>query len=154
MSFSLKGMPLKEKLMEDLKDSMKSKNKVKKDTVTLVRAAIKQREVDERIELSDVEIVDIIAKQVKQKKDSISDFEKGNRQDLIDLTNEEIKILLEYLPPQLSDEELDSIVKEAIEATGAQTKKDLGKLMALIMPKVKGKADGKHVNEIVAKYIK
>ena len=116
-------MPLKEKLMVDLKDSMKSKNKVKKDTVTMVRAAIKQREVDERIELSDVEIVDIIAKQVKQKKDSISDFEKGNRQDLIDLTNEEIKILLEYLPPQLSDEELDSIVKEAIEATGAQTKK-------------------------------
>ena len=147
-------MPLKEKLMVDLKDSMKSKNKVKKDTVTMVRAAIKQREVDERIELSDAEIVDIIAKQVKQKKDSITDFEKGNRQDLIDLTNEEIKILLEYLPPQLSDEELESIVKEAIEATGAQTKKDLGKLMAFIMPKVKGKADGKHVNEIVAKYIK
>ena len=147
-------MPLKEKLMEDLKQSMKSKNKVKKDTVIMVRAAIKQREVDERIELSDTEIVDIVAKQVKQKKDSITDFEKGNRQDLIDLTNEEIKILLEYLPPQLSDEELDLIVKEAIEATGAQTKKDLGKLMALIMPKVKGKADGKHVNEIVAKYIK
>ena len=147
-------MPLKEKLMEDLKQSMKSKNKVKKDTVIMVRAAIKQREVDERIELSDAEIVDIIAKQIKQKKDSITDFEKGNRQDLIDLTNEEIKILLEYLPPQLSDEELDLIVKEAIEATGAQTKKDLGKLMALIMPKVKGKADGKHVNEIVAKYIK
>jgi len=147
-------MPLKEKLMEDLKQSMKSKDKVKKDTVTMVRAAIKQREVDERIELSDTEIVDIIAKQVKQKKDSIPDFEKGSRQDLVDLTNEEIKILLEYLPPQLSDEDLESIVKEAIEATGAQSKKDMGKLMAFIMPKVKGKADGKHVNEIVAKYIK
>ena len=147
-------MPLKEKLMEDLKDAMKSKSKVKKDTVTMVRAAIKQREVDERIELSDTEIVDIIAKQIKQKKDSIPDFEKGNRQDLVDLTNEEIKILLEYLPPQLSDEDLESIVKEAIEATGAQSKKDMGKLMAFIMPKVKGKADGKHVNEIVAKYIK
>jgi len=147
-------MPLKEKLMEDLKDAMKSKSKVKKDTVTMVRAAIKQREVDERIELSDTEIVDIIAKQIKQKKDSIPDFEKGNRQDLVDLTNEEIKILLEYLPPQLSDEDLESIVKEAIEKTGAQSKKDMGKLMAFIMPKVKGKADGKHVNEIVAKYIK
>ena len=147
-------MPLKEKLMEDLKEAMKSKNKVKKDTVTLVRAAIKQIEVDNRVELSDAEITDIIAKQIKQKKDVLTDFEKGNRQDLIDLTNEEIKILLEYLPPQLSDEELTSIVKEAIEATGAQTKKDLGKLMAFIMPKVKGKADGKHVNEIVAKYIK
>jgi len=147
-------MPLKEKLMGDLKESMKSKDKVKKNVVTMVRAAIKQREVDERIELVDADVIDIIAKQIKQKKDSIPDFEKGKRQDLIDLTNEEIKILLEYLPPQLSDEELESIVKEAIEATNAQSKKDLGKVMALIMPKVKGKADGKHINEIVAKYIK
>lgn len=147
-------MPLKEKLMEDLKESMKSKNKVKKDVVTMVRAAIKQREVDERIELSESDVLDIISKQIKQKKDSVEDFVKGNRQDLVDLTNEEINILLEYLPPQLTDEELDTIVKKAIEETGAQTKKDLGKLMALIMPQVKGKADGKHVNEIVAKYIK
>lgn len=147
-------MPLKEKLMADLKEAMKSKSKVNKDVITMVRAAIKQREVDDRKELTDADIIDIIAKQIKQKKDSIPDFEKDNRQDLIDLTNQEIKILLEYLPPQLSDEELDSIVREAIEQTGAQTKKDLGKLMALIMPKVKGKADGKHVNEIVAKYIK
>ena len=147
-------MPLKERLMADLKEAMKYKIKVKKDTVTMVRAAIKQKEVDDRVELSDAEIVDIIAKQIKQKKDSISDFEKGNRQDLVDLTQEEIKILLEYLPPQLSDEDLDSIVKDAIEETGAQTKKDLGKLMSLIMPKVKGKADGKRVNENVAKYIK
>lgn len=146
-------MPLKEKLMDDLKESMKSKNKVKKNVVTMIRAAIKQREVDDRVELEDTDILDIIAKQVKQKKDSISDFEKGNRQDLIDLTNEEIRILIEYLPPQLSDEELDSIVKNAIEQTGAQSKKDMGRLMAYIMPKVKGKADGKHVNEIVAKYL-
>lgn len=146
-------MPLQEKLMEDMKTSMKSKNKVRKNVVTLVRAAVKQREVDERIILEDTDIIEIIAKQVKQKKDSIEDFEKGNRQDLIDLTNEEIKILLVYLPPQLSDEELDLIVKDAIEQTGAQTKKDLGKLMALIMPKVKGKSDGKHVNQIVAKYL-
>ncbi|WP_326908956.1 GatB/YqeY domain-containing protein [Sedimentibacter sp. MB31-C6] len=146
-------MPLKEKLMDDLKESMKSKNKVKKNVVTMIRAAIKQREVDDRVELEDTDILDIIAKQVKQKKDSISDFEKGNRQDLIDLTNEEIRILIEYLPPQLSDEELDSIVKNAIEQTGAQSKKDMGKLMAYIMPQVKGKADGKHVNEIVAKYL-
>lgn len=146
-------MPLKEKLMEDLKESMKSKEKVRKNVVTMVRAAIKQREVDERIELDDTDIIDIIAKQIKQKKDSIDGFEKGNRQDLIDLTNEEIKILLDYLPPQLSEEELDFIVKKAIEETGAQTKKDLGKLMALIMPQVKGKADGKLVNQIVAKYL-
>jgi len=146
-------MPLQEKLMVDLKASMKSKEKVRKNVVILVKAAIKQREVDERIELDDTDIIDIIAKQIKQKKDSIKDFEKGNRQDLVDLTNEEIKILLDYLPPQLSNEELDSIVKDAIEQTGAQTKKDLGKLMALIMPKVKGKADGTQVNQIVAKYL-
>ncbi len=147
-------MPLKEMLMDDFKEAMRTKNKITKNVVTMVRAAIKQREVDERVELVDADIIDIIAKQIKQKKDSISDFEKGKRQDLIDLTNEEIKILLEYLPPQLSDEELDSIVKKAVEQTGAQTKKDLGKLMAVIMPQVKGKADGKYVNEIVAKYIK
>lgn len=146
-------MPLQQKLMEDLKDAMRSKYKVKKNVVTMVRAAIKQREVDERIELDDTDIIDIIAKQIKQKRDSIEDFEKGNRQDLIDLTNEEIKILLDYLPPQLSDAELESIVKDAIEQSGAQTKKDLGRLMALIMPKVKGKADGKQVNQIVAKYL-
>lgn len=146
-------MPLKDILTEDLKESMKSKNKVKKDVVTMVRAAIKQREVDERIELSDADIIDIIAKQVKQKRDSIEEFQKGNRQDLVDLTNEEIKILLNYLPPQLSEEELEAIVKETIEETQAQTKKDLGRLMAALMPKVKGKADGKQVNQIVAKYL-
>lgn len=146
-------MPLKETLAEDLKDSMKSKDKVKKNVVTMVRAAIKQREVDERIELGDAEIIDIIAKQVKQKKDSIEEFQKGNRLDLVNLTNDEIKILLNYLPPQLSEDELEQIVKDAIEETNAQTKKDLGKLMAVIMPKVKGKADGKQVNQIVARYL-
>lgn len=146
-------MPLQEKLTEDLKASMKSRDKVRKNVITMIRASIKQREIDERIELNDADIIDIIAKQVKQKKDAMEDFVKGNRQDLIDLTNEEINILLDYLPPQLSDEELDQIVKEAIEQTGASSKKDLGKLMGVLMPKVKGKADGKHVNQIVAKYL-
>ena len=146
-------MPLKETLAEDLKESMKSKDKVRKNVVTMIRAAIKQREVDERVELGDAEIIDIIAKQVKQKRDSIDDFQKGNRLDLVDLTNEEIKILLNYLPPQLSEEELEQIIKYAIKETNAQTKKDLGKLMAVVMPKVKGKADGKQVNQIVAKYL-
>ncbi|QSX06843.1 GatB/YqeY domain-containing protein [Sedimentibacter sp. zth1] len=146
-------MPLKETLALDLKESMKSKDKVRKNVVTLIRAAIKQREVDERVELKDADIIDIIAKQVKQMKDSLVVFQKGNRQDLVDHTNEEIKILLDYLPPQLSNEELEQIVKESIQETKAQTKKDLGKLMAVIMPKVKGKADGKHVNQIVAKYL-
>ncbi len=146
-------MPLKETLTEDLKDSMKSKDKVKKNTVTMIRAAIKQREVDERIELNDEDIIDIISKQVKQKRDSIVEFQKGNRQDLIDLANDEIGILLNYLPPQLSEAELEQIVLESIKETNAQSKKDLGKLMTVIMPKVKGKADGKQVNQIVAKHL-
>lgn len=146
-------MPLKEKLMEDLKSSMKSKDKVKKNVVTMVRAAIKQKEVDERIELSDDNILDIIVKQVKQKKDSIEDFKKGNRDDLVELTNKEIEILQEYLPPQLSEEELVNIVKVTIEETGAQTKKDMGKIMAKVMPQIKGRADGKQVNKIAMKYL-
>lgn len=146
-------MPLKEKLMDDMKEAMKAKDKVRKNVLTMLRSAIKQKEVDERLELEDADVLDIIAKQIKQKKDSIDDFEKGNRQDLIDLTNEEIKILLDYLPPQLSDEELDEIVKEAVSISGAQSKKDMGKLMALVMPKVKGKADGKHVNQIDRKSV-
>lgn len=111
-------MSLQERLMEDLKSSMKNRDKVKKDCITMIRAAIKQREVDERVELSEEDIVEIIAKQVKQKRDAIEDFKKGQRDDLVDLTEKEIDILLEYLPRQLAEEEIDEIVKEAIEQVG------------------------------------
>lgn len=146
-------MSLKEKLMEDLKASMKNKDKVRKNTVTMIRAAVTQLEVDNRVELSDDDIIGIIAKQVKQKKDSIDDFKAGNREDLVTLTEEEIAILTEYLPEQLSLEALEEIVVNAIKETNAQTKKDMGKIMGKIMPLIKGKADGKQVNEIVSKYL-
>ncbi len=146
-------MSLKEKLMEDLKASMKNKDKVRKNTVTMIRAAIKQVEVDTRNELSDDDIIGIIAKQVKQKKDSIEDFKAGNREDLVTLTEEEIAILTEYLPEQLSLEKLEEIVIHAIKETNAQSKKDMGKIMGKIMPIIKGKADGKQVNEIVSRYL-
>lgn len=141
-------MSLKEKLMEDLKTSMKNKDKLRKDTITMVRAAIKQREVDERVELTDDEVIDIITKQYKEKKSSIEEFEKGNRQDLIDQTNDEINILLDYLPKQLTEEELTLIVKETIEENNISSQKDMGLLMKNIMPKIKGRADGKMVNKI------
>lgn len=147
-------MSLQERLMEDLKSSMKNRDKVKKDCITMIRAAIKQREVDERVELSEEDIVEIIAKQVKQKRDAIEDFKKGQRDDLVDLTEKEIDILLEYLPRQLAEEEIDEIVKEAIEQVGANTIKDMGKVMSIIMPKVKGRADGGLVNKIVKQYLK
>ncbi|KUK73883.1 MAG: GatB/YqeY domain-containing protein [Clostridiales bacterium 38_11] len=146
-------MSLKEKLMEDLKASMKNKDKVRKNTVTMIRAAAKQMEVDNRVDPTDDDIIGIIAKQVKQKKDSIDDFKAGNREDLVTLTEEEIAILTEYLPEQLSLEALEEIVVNAIKETNAQSKKDMGKIMGKIMPLIKGKADGKQVNEIVSKYL-
>lgn len=146
-------MPLKETLTIDLKEAMKAKDKIRKNVITLIRAAIKQREIDERIELTDEDILNIVAKQVKQRRESIVDFEKGDRPDLIDLTNHEIDILLSYLPEQLSEEELESIVKLAIEETGATSRKDMGKIMANVMPKIKGRADGGQVNKIVANYL-
>ncbi|HAE41753.1 MAG TPA: aspartyl-tRNA amidotransferase [Clostridiales bacterium] len=146
-------MSLKEKLMEDLKASMKNKDKVRKNTVTMIKAAVTQMEVDNRMALTDDDVIGIIAKQVKQKKDSIEDFKAGNREDLVTLTEEEIAILTEYLPEQLSLEALEEIVVNAIKETNAQTKKDMGKIMGKIMPLIKGKADGKQVNEIVSKYL-
>ncbi|WP_069649309.1 GatB/YqeY domain-containing protein [Caloranaerobacter ferrireducens] len=147
-------MSFKERLMADLKASMKNKDKIRKDVITMVRAAIKQKEVDERIELSDEDIIELIAKQVKQKKDALKDFEKGGRQDLVELTQKEIDILMEYLPEQLSEDEIDEIVKAAIEEIGASTMKDMGKVMSYVMPKVKGRADGSLVNKIVRQYLK
>jgi uncharacterized protein YqeY len=146
-------MSLKEKLMEDLKDSMKSKDVIKKNTITMVRAAIKQKEVDERIELSDEAVLDIISKQLKEKRSAIEDFRRGNRQDLVELTEKEINILLQYLPKQLSEEELEKILIEIIQEINATSMKDIGKIMKVVMPKVKGRADGNMVNNIAKKIL-
>jgi uncharacterized protein YqeY len=144
-------MSLKETLMEDLKDSMKSKDSIKKNTITMVRAAIKQREVDERIDLSDDDILDIISKQLKEKRNVIDEFSKGQRQDLVELTEKEIEILLRYLPKQLSEEEVEIIVIETIKEINATSMKDIGNIMKAVMPKVKGKTDGNMVNKIIKK---
>ncbi|WP_026893683.1 GatB/YqeY domain-containing protein [Clostridiisalibacter paucivorans] len=146
-------MSLKEKLMEDLKMSMKNKDKLKKNVVTMVRASIKQREVDDRVELKDEDILDIISKQVKQKKDSIEEFQKGHREDLVQTAEKEIEILMEYLPEQLTEEELSIMVKEVIDEVGAKDMKDMGKIMGKMMPKIKGKADGSMVNKIVRQHL-
>ncbi len=147
-------MSLKDRLMEDLKVSMKNGDKLRKNVITMVRAAIKQIEVDERIELNDEAIIDVISKQVKQKKDAIGDFSRGQRQDLVELTEKEIGILLDYLPQQLTESELDEIVRAAIEEVGANSVRDIGKIMSNVMPKIKGRADGSMVNNIVKQYLK
>lgn len=146
-------MSLKDKLMEDLKDSMKSKDTIKKNTITMIRSAIKQKEVDDRIEVSEEGILDIITKQLKEKKGAIEDFAKGQRQDLIDLTEKEMEILLQYLPKQLSEEEVEEIVIETIKEVNATSMKDLGMIMKAVMPKLKGKADGNVVNKIIKKVL-
>lgn len=144
-------MSLKERLQEDLKSSMKNKDTVRKSVITLVRAAIKQYEVDNRVELDDAEIIDIISKQLKQRKDSLVEFEKAGREDLIEETKSEIQVLKEYLPQQLSEEELQKIVIETISEVGATSMKDMGKIMAIIKPKTVGRADGRKINELVRK---
>lgn len=147
-------MGLKEKLMADLKEAMKEHDKVRKDTISFARAAIKQHEVDNRVELSDEEIIPILAKQVKMRKDALADFEKAGRADLVEAYNEEIKILESYLPEQMSLEEIKKVVADAAESLGIEGgKQNMGKLMRAVMGKLKGKADGNTVREAVTEYL-
>ena len=144
-------MSLKQKLQEDLKSSMKNKDTNKKSVITLIRASIKQYEVDNRVELGDEEITDLIAKQLKQTRDSRDEFAKAGWEDLVEKADAEIEILKEYLPQQLSEEELNEIVISTISEVGATSMKDMKNIMSSIMPKVKGRADGKLINELVKK---
>ena len=142
-------MALKEQLMEDLKDAMKNKNEIKKNTVTMIKAAILQVEKDKQVTLEDDAIVEIIAKEAKKRKDAIAEFEKAGREDLINQTNEELAIIKAYLPEELSTEELTKIIEEVIAEVGAETMKDMGKVMQAVKAKTAGRADGKTINEIV-----
>lgn len=140
---------LKEKLMQDLKDAMKEKDEIKKNTVQMVRASILQVEKDKAIELTDEQIIDIIAKEVKKRKDAAADFEKSGRDDLILQNNAEIGVLINYLPKQLSKEEIEEIVKQVIEEVGATSIKDMGMVMKGAKEKIGAAADGKTINEVV-----
>ncbi len=144
---------LKEKLLEDLKNSMKEKNTVRKNVIQMVRAAILQVEKDKQIELNDEQIIDIIAKESKKRKDALGDYEKSGREDLINEIKEEIQILAEYLPKQLSIEELENIVKEVIAEQGATSIKDMGKVMKAAKEKIGAASDGKTINEVVKKML-
>lgn len=146
-------MDLKQQLADDLKAAMKAKDTIRKNTVQSVRAAVLQFEKDNKTELDDAGVTDVIAKELKKRRDVLPDYEKSGRDDLIAELKQEIDTLLAYLPEQLSPEELSVIVKEAIEQSGATSMKDMGKLMGIILPKVKGRADGKQVNELVKSYL-
>ncbi|MCX7715670.1 MAG: GatB/YqeY domain-containing protein [Clostridia bacterium] len=146
-------MSLKEKLADDLKLAMKNKDVIRKNVVQMIRAAVLQVEKDNKVTLDDEGIVSVIAKQLKQRKDVLPDYEKSGRNDLIADLKKEMDVLMEYLPKQLTAEEIEKVVAEAIEATGASSMKDMGRIMAAVMPKVKGMADGKAINEAAKKLL-
>ena len=144
---------LKEKLLEDLKESMKEKNVIRKNVVQMVRAAILQIEKDKKIEVSDSQIVEIIAKEAKKRKDALEDYQKSGREDLIEQMNQEIKILNEYLPKQLTEEELTQKMQEIITELGATSIKDIGAVMKKAKETIGAAANGKAINEVAKKII-
>ena len=146
-------MSLKEQLFADLKTAMKEKDTLKKDTVQLIRSGILQFEKDNKVELDDEGVMEIITKQLKSRRDSLPDFVKSGREDLIEKLNKEIEILLSYLPEQLSEDEIAKIVEEAIAETGAASIKEMGKVMGIVNPKLKGRADMKVVGALVKKLL-
>lgn len=139
---------LKQKLMEDLKESMKNKDEIRKNTVQMVRSGILQIEKDTGIQVEDEKILEIIAKEVKIKKDALKDFEKAGREDLINQANREIEVLQEYLPKQLTREEIKTEVQKIIDEIGATTMKDMGAIMKEAKAKMGASAEGKTINEV------
>ena len=149
-------MTLKERLNADFKEAMKNKQAVRKETISFVRAAIKQFEVDNREEIDDAGIASILAKQVKMRKDALADFESAGRTDLVDAYNAEINVLMDYLPKQLSADEIMDIVRQAAQEMGIEQgsgRASMGKLMGAVMPKVKGIADGNDVKNSVMQFL-
>ena len=144
-------MSLKDQLVEDMKAAMKEKEagKLRLSVIRMVRAAIKNAEIDKRKEFNDEEVIDVLAREAKQRRDAIEEYRKANREDIVEQFQEEIKVLLHYLPEQMSAEEITAIVHEIITRVGAKDQKDMGKVMGALMPRVKGRADGKLVNQIV-----
>jgi uncharacterized protein len=146
-------MPVKDRIQEDTKAAMRSRDQRLLGVLRLLLAAIKQREVDERITLDDPEILNVITKMLKQRRDSIAQFEQGGRQDLVDQEAYEITVLEAYLPEQLSEAEIDQLVQRAIDETHANSLKDMGKVMATVQPHIQGRADTALVSQKIKKVL-
>lgn len=144
-------MSLKERLIEDMKAAMKAREegKVRLSVIRMIRAAVKNAEIEKKQEFNDDQVIEVIARELKMRRDAIEEFTKGNRMDLVQGMNEEVSILMEYLPQQLSEEEIKQIAREVIAEKNAQGLKDLGKVMGTIASHTKGRADGRQVNGIV-----
>lgn len=144
---------MREKIMNDIKEAMKSQDKEKLSVLRMVKGAIQLEEINKKQELDDNDIIAVIAKQIKTRKESIIEFEKGNRSDLTEKTQSEIKILDEYMPEQLSEEEINSVIDEAIAQVLPQAPSDMGKVMGIVTPKLKGRADMSLVSKLVKEKI-
>ena len=142
-------MSLKQKITEDMKAAMRSGDTKQRDTIRLLQAAIKQREVDERIELDDSAVIAVIEKMLKQRRDSIAQYEAAQRQDLANVEKDEISVLSVYMPQALSESEIEVLIAEAISEVGAKGMQDMGKVMALLKPKLTGRADMAKVSSLI-----
>ena len=142
-------MSLKQQITEDMKTAMRAKDSVRLGAIRLLLSAIKQREVDERIELTDADVIAVIEKMLKQRRDSITAFESANRTDLADIEKFEVSVLQTYMPKQMSDDEINQIITQVIADTGAQGAKDMGKVVGLVRPLVAGVADMGKVSGLI-----
>jgi len=142
-------MSLKDRLTDDLKQAMRQGDERRKSTIRLVRAAITNAEIERGEELSDDEVLAIIAKEAKQRRESVTEFARGGRQDLVDQEEEELQILLSYLPAQMSRDEIEAAARQVIAEVGATSMAQMGEVMRRLMPQLKGKADGSLVNQVV-----
>jgi uncharacterized protein YqeY len=140
---------IKAKIQEDMKNAMRSQDKDRLAAIRLILAALKQREVDERITLTDEHVLSILDKMLKQRRESITQYEAANRQDLVDKEAAEVKVIQSYLPAQLSDAEINALIETAIQETGAASARDMGKVMGVLKPKVQGRADVSSVSNKV-----
>ena len=140
---------LKKRITDDMKSAMKAKDKQALKAVRMILEAIKQKEIDERIELDDAQVMTVIQKMVKQRKDSISQFSDAGRTDLVEIEEAELEIINNYMPEQLSDEEVASVVDKAINDSGANSMKDMGKLMRMLKSQLQGKADMSLVSQLI-----
>jgi uncharacterized protein YqeY len=145
-------MSIEKQLFEDMKVAIKGGRKVELDTIRMVRSQLKSAAIDKKDDLSEEEVVQVLHKEAKKRKEAIEMYQKGNREDLVEKETAELDIISTYLPEQLSSEELNQIIKETCDSLQVSSDKDLGRVMGAIMPKVKGKADGKSVQQKVKEY--
>ncbi len=147
-------MSLQERLQQDLKEAMRKGDAPRRSLIRYLRAQIQDQEIARRTTLDDDAIIGLLGKQAQQRRESIDAFKRGNRQDLVDKEEAELAMIMEYLPQQLSEEELASLAKDAIEEAGASSPRDIGKVMGLLMPQIRGKAEGKAASAVVSSLLK